>query len=422
MTEAISNSHITEDNMSDVWEEARLNLKKAADIIKLEPELLVRLSTPMRFTEFTIPVRLDSGGKALFTAYRSLHQDATGPTKDGTRIRPSLTAGEVKALSLFMSIKHAVTDIPAGGGKGGIVADPAALSEGEYERLVRGFMRRLLPRGAWGDVPGADLGTDAKAMAYMLDEYEQISGFHSPAAINDKPPALGGSLGGHEATGWGVAQCASLAAKSLSLEGGKVAIQGFGQVGATTAITLFEAGYKIVAISDIFGTIWNPSGINVNELVDHVGRTGKVGGFPGTGRLNYSILEAECDILVPAAVQDVITETNAELVKARLIVEAANAPISPEADTILLSAGRTIVPDVVANSGGVIVCDFERTQGLSNNYWPLDLVKERLIERISKAFRDTMALSEELKIPPRQAAWAKALRKIREAMLWRGWN
>ena len=413
---------IIDEKSSDVWEEARLNLKKAADVIKLEPELLARLSTPMRFTEFTIPVRLDNGGKALFTAYRSLHQDATGPTKDGTRIRKALSAGEVKALSLFMSVKHAVADIPAGGGKGGIVADPAALSDGEYERLVRGFMRRLLPRGAWSDIPGADLGTDARAMAFMLDEYEQITGCHSPAALNDKPAALGGSLGGHEATGWGVAECARLAAAGMGLTSSRVAIQGFGQVGAVTAESLFESGCKIVAVSDIFGAVQNPEGINVKELMAHVNRAGKVSGFSGAQALNSPIIETDCDILIPAAVQDVITKSNAGAVKARLIVEAANAPLSPEADAILLQAGKTIVPDVVANCGGVIVCDFERTQGLSNDYWPLALVKERLVARITKAFNETMELSRELGVPPRQAAWAKALRKIREAMIWRGWS
>ncbi|MDR1678079.1 MAG: Glu/Leu/Phe/Val dehydrogenase [Deltaproteobacteria bacterium] len=408
--------------MSNVWEEARLNLKKAAAIINLEPELVDRLSTPMRFTTFTIPVRLDNGQKTLFTAYRSLHQDATGPTKDGTRIRPGLTVEEVKALSLFMSIKHAVADIPAGGGKGGIVADPAKLSEGEYERLVRSFIRRLQPKGAMVDVPGADIGTDARAMAWMLDEYEQISGFHSPAAINDKPAALGGSLGGHEGTGWGVAECADLAARQLNLVGGRVSIQGFGQVGSITALTLEEKGYKVVAVSDVFGAIKNQDGIKVKALFDHVTKTGRVVGFDGATPLADSILEQDCDILIPAAVQDVITTDNAGRIKARLLVEAANAPITPEADEILLGRGKTIVPDVVANCGGAVVCDFERTQGLSNDYWTLDRVKENLLNRMNRVYSETMALSSQLKIPMRQAAWVKALKKIREAILWRGWS
>jgi glutamate dehydrogenase/leucine dehydrogenase len=406
----------------NVWEEARLNLRKAAEIINLEPELLNRLSTPMRFTEFTIPLRLDNGKKELFTAYRSLHQDATGPTKDGTRIRPGLTPEEVKALSLFMSIKHAVADIPAGGGKGGIVADPSKLTEGEYERLVRGFIRKLYPKGAMVDVPGADLGTDAKAMAWMLDEYEQISGFHSPAAINDKPVALGGSEGGHEATGWGVSTCADTAAKDHNLFGGSIVIQGFGQVGGIAAQTLYENGYKIVAVGDAFGAIYNSDGININGLLEYVEKNGRVPGFPGAKSLEGPILEVDCDILIPAAVQDVITADNAARIKATLIVEAANAPISPEADKILLAAKKSIVPDVVANCGGVIVCDFERTQGLANDYWSLEQVQEKLKTRILKAYTETLKLSRELKIPMRQAAWAKALTKIRSAMLWRGWN
>ncbi|MDR1657593.1 MAG: Glu/Leu/Phe/Val dehydrogenase [Deltaproteobacteria bacterium] len=408
--------------MSNVWEEARLNLGKAAKIINLEPELVNRLSTPMRFTEFTIPVRLDNGGKELFTAYRSLHQDATGPTKDGTRIRPGLTVEEIKALSLFMSIKHAVADIPAGGGKGGIVADPSKLSDSEYERLVRGFIRRLQPKGAMVDVPGADIGTDARAMAWMLDEYEQISGFHSPAAINDKPAALGGSLGGHEATGWGVAQCVHLAAQGVNLAQGRVAIQGFGQVGSITALTLEEKGYQIIAVSDVFGAVVNKSGLNIKALSEHVAKTGQVAGFSGGTALESSILELDCDILVPAAVQDVITEANAGRIKATLLVEAANAPISPPADLILLKAGKTIVPDVVANCGGAIVCDFERTQGLSNDYWTIQQVKEKLLIRMDRAYSETLSLAKELNVPMRQAAWAKALTKIRTAMLWRGWN
>ncbi|MDR2442985.1 MAG: Glu/Leu/Phe/Val dehydrogenase [Deltaproteobacteria bacterium] len=408
--------------MTDVWQEACLNLSKAAKIIDLEPELVERLSCPMRFTEFTIPLRRDDGRKELFTAYRSLHQDATGPTKDGTRIRASLTPQEIKALSLFMSIKHAVADIPAGGGKGGIKADPSKLSEGEYERLVRGFMRRLLPKGAFCDVPGADIGTDGRAMAWMLDEYEQITGIHSPAAINDKPAALGGSLGGHEATGWGVAKCAVMAAENLGLKpGAKVSIQGFGQVGTITAQTLWEAGFKIVAVSDVFGAIANKSGLDIDGLIKHAQKTGRVSDFEGSEALNDSVLTIDCDILIPAAVQDVIDESNASQIKARLIVEAANAPITPPADAILLDLGKTVVPDVVANCGGAVVCDFERTQGLTNDYWTLTTVKERLMSRITLAYTTSKQFSDERKVPFRQAAWALALQKIRAAMLYRGW-
>lgn len=408
--------------MRNVWEEAQFNLRKAAEAMGLEEDITERLLTPMRFTEFTIPVRMDDGRKKIFTAYRSWHQDATGPTKDGTRMRPNLTPEEIKALSLFMSIKHAVGGIPAGGGKGGIKADPSALSEGEYERLIRGFIRRLAPKGAYVDVPGADIGTGTQAMAWMLDEYEQITGVHSPAAINDKPFELGGSRGGFEATGWGVATCAERAAAELNLVGARVVIQGFGQVGSIAASALYASGYKIVAVSDMYGGIANPAGLDIPALCKHVEATGKVIGFAGSQPADgATILETECEILIPAAVQDVITEANAARIKARLIVEAANAPVTPDADDILLPKGVVIIPDVVANCGGAIVCDFERTQGLSNDFWSLDKVREKLRERILTAYDEAKAQAEARKVSMRQGAWINALSKIRAAIMWRGW-
>ncbi len=409
---------------NNVWEEALFNLSQAAEAMELEPELLERLSTPMRFTEFTIPVRMDDGSKKIFTAYRSWHQDATGPTKDGTRVRPGLTPEEIKALSLFMSVKHAVAGIPAGGGKGGIKADPSKLSDGEYERLIRGFIRKLSPKGAFVDIPGADIGTGTQAMAWMLDEYEQITGFHSPAAINDKPAALGGSLGGFEATGWGVAACTMEAAKELGMapEKTRIAVQGFGQVGSIASKKLFDSDFKIVAISDIYGAVENPDGLDVGKLMDHMEKTGSVKGFGGGREYDGGkILETDCDILIPAAVQDVITEENAPRIRAKLIVEAANAPTTPGADDLLSSKGVVIIPDVVANSGGAIVCDFERTQGLSNDYWTLDKVEERLNIRILRAYAEAREKAREKNVSMRLGAWINAIGKIRSAMLLRGW-
>jgi len=408
--------------MKNVWEEARHNLRLAAEAMNLEPEILNRLSTPMRFLEFTIPVRLDDGRKEIFTAYRSWHQDATGPAKDGTRVKPDLTPEEIKALSLFMSIKHAVAGIPAGGGKGGIKADPSKLSEGEYERLIRGFMRRLAPKGAWVDVPGADLGTGPRAMAWMLDEYEQMAGFHSPAAVSDKPFELGGSRGGFEATGWGVAFCADRAARELGLKGSRVAVQGFGQVGSVAAASLKEMGYKIVAVSDFHGAVADPAGLDIPALLRHVAETGRAPGFPGASAARGDILECDCEILIPAAVQDVVTAANADRLKARLVVEAANAPVSPEADELLRKRGVCLVPDVVANCGGAIVCDFERAQGLANDYWPLETVRAKLRERILAAYEESKAKSRETGVSLRLGAWVNALARIRAAMAWRGWN
>ncbi len=413
--------------MNNVWEEAKYNLRKAAEVMGMKEDLLERLSTPMRFTEFTIPVRMDDGSRKIFIAYRSNHQDATGPTKDGTRVKPDLTTEEIKALSLFMSIKHGVGNIPAGGGKGGIKADPSKMSEGEYERLIRGFIRKLKPRGAWVDVPGADIGTGKQAMAWMLDEYEQITGMHCPAAINDKPAILGigGSRGGFEATGWGVAMCTVEASRELGMEPEKsrVVIQGFGQVGSITAKTLYDRGFRITAVSDINGAVFNDQGINIDQLMDHVDKTGTIKDFNGAKTMDTAILlEKECDILIPAAVQDVITEENAPRIRTRLLVEAANAPTTPEADNILEEKGIAVIPDVLANAGGCIVCDFERMQGLSGDYWDEEEVHRRLDKRMMTAYGEAKTVMDEKSISMRTAVWVNALEKIVEAMEIRGWS
>lgn len=413
--------------MSNVWEEALFNLEKAAKVMNMKPDILERLSVPMRFTEFTIPVRMDDGTRKVFTAYRSNHQDATGPTKDGTRVKPDLTPEEIKALSLFMSIKHGTVNIPAGGGKGGIKADPSHISEGEYERLIRGFIRKLRPKGAWTDVPGADIGTGKQAMAWMLDEYEQITGEHCPAAINDKPAVLGigGSKGGFEATGRGVARCTLEATRAMGMKPQKssVVIQGFGQVGSITAKTLYDQGFKILAVSDIKGAVFNNSGLDIDSLLDHVQETGFVSGYPGgETKDGKGLLETECDILIPAAVQDVITAENAPRLNTRLIVEAANAPTTPEADQILEERNIRVIPDVLANAGGCLVCDLERIQGLSGDYWEEERVYEQLDKRMMKAYGETERVMKEKDISMRTAVWVNALEKITEAMEIRGWS
>lgn len=413
--------------MNNVWEEALFNLKQAAEAMKMKDDIHERLAKPMRFTEFTIPVRMDDGSRKMFTAYRSNHQDATGPTKDGTRVKPDLTPEEIKALSLFMSIKHGASNIPAGGGKGGIKADPSKMSEGEYERLIRGFMRKLRPKGAWVDVPGADIGTGKQAMAWMLDEYEQITGMHCPAAINDKPAILGigGSLGGYEATGRGVARCTVEASEELGMEPGSsnVVIQGFGQVGSIAAESLYALGFRITAVSDINGAIFNDNGIDIPALMEYAEKEKTIRGFSGAEAMDSStLLEKECDILIPAAVQDVITSANASRLRTKLVVEAANAPTTPEADSILQKNGIRIVPDVLANAGGCIVCDFERMQGLSGDYWEAEEVYRRLDKRMMNAYREAQKVMKEKNISMRTAVWVNALEKITEAMEIRGWS
>jgi len=410
--------------MSSFWEATKLHLQNAGKLLKLEPEMVEFLSKPMRASEFQIPLRMDNDKLQIFTAYRVCHNDALGPTKDGTRIVPDLTMDEVKALAMTMTIKHAVVDIPAGGGKGGIAADPIKLSKWELERLCRAYIRRLSPKGAWVDVPGADIGTNYKTQAWMLDEYEQIMGSHSPAAVNDKPAIVGGSLGGVEATGRGLFYIVLEVNKSKALnpQSCRVVIQGFGSVGSNVARLLNNEGFKIIAVGDVRGAISTPSGIDISKLANHVAQTGSVVDFPGTKAIsNQELLETECEILIPAAVENVINEENADRVKTEIIVEGANGPVTPSADKILLDKGITVIPDVVANAGGIIVCQFERIQGLTDTYWDIDTVNERLKVRILKAYEEMLNTADEMGISLREAAWVNGLRKVSAAIRMRGW-
>lgn len=411
--------------MDNVFQVALNTLNQAGQIGNIDSRVMEVLQAPKRINEFRIPLKLDNGSFQVFQAYRVHYSDALGPCRNGTRIRPNLTLDEIKALAIFMTIKHCAADIPAGGAKGGIKADPSKLSQNDMERLIRAFVRNLQPKGPWADVPGADIGTGEQAMAWMLDEYEQIHGYHCPSAINDKPPILGGSVGGEAATGRGVFTVlrAAAAEKEMDLTRCRAVVQGFGQVGSVVATMLHEIGCKVVAVSDVFGGIHAASGIDITALAEHVKSTGKVVGFPGTESIsNEEIFAADCEILVPAAVQSVIHKGNEKQIKASLIVEAANGPVTTEADQALAGRGITIVPDVVANSGGATVCHFERTQGLSDEYWDLDKVNSKLEQRILKAYQEASDTANEFKVPSlRIGAWIHALKKLEKAMKLRGW-
>lgn len=400
-------------------------LNEAGRMGNINPAVMDILQAPKRIFDFRIPLKLDDGSVKVFQAYRVHYCDAIGPFRDGTRIRPALSLDEIKALGIFMTIKHCVGGIPAGGAKGGIRADLRTLSRSEQERLVRAYIRNLHPKGPWADVPGADIGTGEQAMAWMLDEYEQVTGEHCPAAINDKPPVLGGTVGGEEATGRGVFLVLQAAAADydIPLEGTPVAVQGFGQVGSVVAAHLHEIGCRVVAVSDVDGGVFHESGLDIPALKAHVTETGSVAGFPGSKAIsNEELLTAPVEILVPAAVQNVIHEGNAGDIQARLIVEGANGPVTTEADQILLKRGKILVPDVVANSGGAIVCHFERTQGLSDEYWDLDRVHASLFKRISAAYSAARQRASEAGTKSlRVGAWIHALKKLEEAMMLRGW-
>jgi len=405
------------------FETALNSLYAASETAGIEPNVVKMLEQPKRIFQFTIPLKMDNGELKIFTAYRVHYNDALGQTKNGTRFVPDLDLDIVKALGFWMTIKHAVAGIPAGGGKGGIRVNPKELSEWELERLTRAYMRKLPLKGAWTDIPGADIGTSAKTQAWMLDEYEEIVGFHSPAAVNDKPAEVNGTLGSMEATGNGVFFVTMEAVKDLGIaKGASVAIQGFGNVGRIAAKNLYKEGFEIVAVSDIKGGIYAKDGIDIEKLEQHVLETGFVANFPGTEAIsNQALLETECDILIPAAVQSVINDENANKIKAKLIMEAANGPTTPTAEKILKERGVTIVPDVVTNCGSAIVCSFERTQGLTDTYWDLETVNAKLKERIVKAYRKTVATSKERNTSLRNAAWVNALTKISKAMKARGW-
>jgi len=405
------------------FETALTTLKEASELAGTEPNVVKMLSQPKRIFEFSIPMKMDNGELEIFTAYRVHYNDALGQVKNGLRFVPNLDLDIVKALGFWMTIKHAVGGIPAGGGKGGIRVDPSKLSEGELERLSRAYIRKLPMKGAWVDVPGADIGTSAKTMAWMLDEYEEINGFHSPAAINDKPAETSGTVGSMEATGTGAFFVTMEVIKDLKIsKGSTVAMQGYGNVGRIAARLLHQEGYKIIAIADIYGGIQNPDGIDMPKLEDYVNETKSVVGFPGTTAItNDELFAIECDILMPAAVQSVIHDGNAADVKAKVIMECANGPVTPEGEKILQDKQVHIVPDVLTNCGSAIVCGFERTQGLTDSYWDLETVNEKLKERIVKAYRETVDTAEKKNTSLRNAAWINALDKLSKSMKARGW-
>ena len=405
------------------FETSLKTLHEAAAIGQINAEVVRLLEQPKRQFEFTIPVRMDDGHLEIFQAFRVHYCDALGQVKNGVRVVPDMDMDTAKALGFWMTIKHAVGGIPAGGGKGGIKADPSKLSRREYEALIRGFIRYLPMKGTWVDVPGADIGTHGQTQSWMLDELEAIQGFHSPAAINDKPIEANGTELSREATGTGAFFVTREVTRDLGIpDAASFAVQGYGNVGRVAAELLCQRGHKLVAVSDIFGGIENQDGIDVNALGAYVDEHKTVKGFPGCRDITPSeLLEVPCDILLPAAVQSVIHEGNAGKIQAKLIIECANGPTTPEAEKILESRGVIIVPDVLVNCGSAIVCSFERTQGLTDSYWDRETVRSRLEERIVKAYQQTAAVAKELGVSYRDAAWVNALRKIEKAMLVRGW-
>nr|WP_281365700.1 Glu/Leu/Phe/Val dehydrogenase [Paenibacillus frigoriresistens] len=382
------------------------------------------LKEPLRLLTVRIPVKMDDGSVRIFTGYRAQHNDAVGPTKGGIRFHPSVTAEEVKALSMWMTIKCGIADLPYGGGKGGIQCDPRSLSFPELERLSRGYVRAISQIvGPTKDIPAPDVYTNAQIMAWMMDEYSRIREFDAPGFITGKPIVLGGSAGRESSTAMGVTILIKEAAQvaGIQLEGARIIIQGFGNAGSFLAQFLHDAGARIVGISDANGALYDADGLDVQYLMDRRDSFGSVTNLFANTITNQELLIKDCDILVPAAIENQITEENAPHIKAKIVVEAANGPTTMKATEILTDRGILLVPDVLASSGGVIVSYFEWVQNNQGYYWPEDEVNEKLTHIMIKSFHSVYQTSLQKKIDMRLAAYIVGLKRVVEATKWRGW-
>jgi glutamate dehydrogenase len=360
----------------------------------------------------------------VFTGYRAQHNDAVGPTKGGVRFHPDVTETEVKALSIWMSLKAGIMDLPYGGGKGGIICDPRNMSFRELERLSRGYVRAISQIvGPTKDIPAPDVFTNSQIMAWMMDEYSRIREFDSPGFITGKPLVLGGSRGRETATAKGVTIMIREAAKKkgLSLEGARVVIQGFGNAGSFLAKFMYDAGAKVIAISDAYGALHDPDGLDIDYLLDRRDSFGTVTNLFNNTITNQELLELDCDILVPAAVENQITAKNAHRIKAEIVVEAANGPTTLEATKILDERGILLVPDVLASAGGVTVSYFEWVQNNQGYYWSEEEVEQKLEDIMVRSFENVYNTSQTRRVDMRLAAYMVGVRKMAEASRFRGW-
>jgi glutamate dehydrogenase (NAD(P)+) len=402
---------------------AERQFDEAADRLNLPAGIREVIKRPRRATIVSLPVNLDDGTLKVFTGYRVQHSIVRGPAKGGIRYHPDVTLEEVEALAAWMTWKCAVVNIPFGGGKGGIVCDPAKMSKGELERLTRRYAADLSDLfGPESDVPAPDVNTNAQIMAWIVDTYSMHERRTEYAVVTGKPLEVGGSAGRREATGRGVLLCVREACVHLQrpLAGARVAVQGFGNVGSVSADLMAREGAKIVAVSDVSGGVHDPNGLDAKALLAWVADHRGVKGFPGAKALTTPIVEYDCDILVPAALENQITAENADRVKAKIIAEGANGPTTPDADDILVGKGVFVIPDILCNSGGVTVSYFEWVQNRMGFYWPEREVNERLEQYMVQAFRDVLAKSVEHKVDMRVAAFMVAIERVVKVIMLRG--
>ena len=396
---------------------------RAADKLKLDPGLADVLRQPKRQLTVSIPIRMDDGKVRVFEGYRVQHNVARGPAKGGIRYHPNVTLDEVKALAMWMTWKCATVNIPYGGAKGGIVCDPKKMSAGEKERLTRRYTHEILPIiGPEKDIPAPDVYTDAQTMAWIMDTYSTTLGYSCLGVVTGKPVELGGTKGRHEATGRGVMYTIEEACRTLgmALKDARVVVQGFGNVGHIAAGMLFDKGARILAVSDSLGAVLNPKGINPYEALKYKGG-GSVAGMPQTSSITAEeLLELDCDILIPAALENQITEENASRVRARIVAEGANGPVTPAADRILFERQVFLIPDVLCNAGGVTVSYFEWAQDLQGFFWDEPQVNQQLERIMKRAFQEVNEMAVREKTDRRIAAYMLAVRRVAEATKVRG--
>jgi glutamate dehydrogenase/leucine dehydrogenase len=407
------------------FETAKKQVDIVADLIGIENGIREVLKHPKRELTVNFPVRMDDGSYRVYTGHRVQYNMARGPTKGGIRYHPQVTLDEVRALAAWMTWKCAVVNIPYGGAKGGVVCDPKHLSQDELQRLTRRYASEISPLiGPEMDIPAPDVYTDSQTMAWIMDTYSMQKGYSVPGVVTGKPISLGGSEGRGEATGRGCAYVIREAAKDLNLKvkGASVAIQGFGNAGSVAANLLNdEQGAKIVAVSDSKGGVYKADGMNPHAVEEHKKKTGSVLGFPGSKQIsNEEILETKVDILVPAALENQITKKNADKIQAKIVAEAANGPTLPEADDILFQKKITVLPDVLANAGGVTVSYFEWAQDIQGYYWALDEVNTRLERVMVKSYNDVHKVGTERKVHNRTAAYVVAIQRVVDAIKIRG--
>jgi glutamate dehydrogenase (NAD(P)+) len=408
----------------NAWEMAQTQLDGAAKRLQIDPAIHARLAACQRELTVHFPVRMDDGTVRIFTGYRVQHSLARGPAKGGLRFSPAVGIDEVRALAMWMTWKCALVGLPYGGAKGGVICDPHTLSLGELEHLTRRFATELaILVSPDTDIPAPDVGTDSRVMAWFMDTYSMHVGHSAPGVVTGKPVSIGGSEGRADATGRGVAFCARWASEKMGmhLAGASVVVQGFGNVGSVAARLLHEQGCKVVAVSDIAGGIYNPQGIDVRALRLYYQEHGSIAGFPGTKKVsNEELLELPCDVLVPAAIEGQITTENAGRLRCKLLAEGANGPTTPDADAILKERGVTVVPDILCNSGGVIVSYFEWVQDLQNFFWAEDEVNERLRRIMQRAFDAVWERAQMAQVSLREAALDVAVARVAEALTARG--